>query len=265
LTHWLNNTVRYGIMSTGMASSEKISSPGYAFMSTLTPAQHKQTNILTVAAELFMERGYDAVSLDDILERVGGSKTTLYSYYGGKEGLFAAMVTRECELRLTHLREQDVKELDPKAGLTFIGERLLEIVSSPAGCAMYRMMVAEAERFPNVAAVFYEAGPAAMANTLCGTIQHWQKKGLLRAGNAEMLALQFTGIILGNFSVKTLFLSSAQYSAKQMKEWLSAGVTLFLEGAQPASPESKRAVRSTSAHKTRSPNASKAIGTKGDV
>jgi TetR/AcrR family transcriptional repressor of mexJK operon len=203
-------------------------------MPTVTLAQNKQTNILTAAAELFMERGYDAVSLDDILERVGGSKTTLYSYYGGKEGLFAAMVARECELRLAHLREQDVKDLDPKAGLHSIGGRLLEIISDPAGRAMYRMMVAEAGRFPYVAAVFYNAGPAAMTNTLCGTIRHWQKKGLLRSGNPEMLALQFTGIILGNFSVKNLFLPSAQYSEKQMKDWLSAGVTLFLEGAQPA-------------------------------
>jgi len=204
------------------------------FMSTATTAQNKQTNILTVAAELFLERGYDAVSLDDILERVGGSKTTLYSYYGGKEGLFAAMVTRECELRLTHLREQDVKDLDPKAGLHAIGGHLLALVSDPVGRAMYRMMVAEAVRFPNLAAVFYEGGPAGVTKILCGAIQHWQKKGLLRGGNPEALAVQFTGIILGNFSVKNLLLPSAQYSEKQMKDWLSAGVTLFLRGAQAA-------------------------------
>jgi AcrR family transcriptional regulator len=232
-------------------------------MPTLTPAQNKQTNILTVAAELFMERGYDAVSLDDILERVGGSKTTLYSYYGGKEGLFAAMVARECDLKLAHLREQDVKDLDPKAGLHSIGERLLELVSNPVGRAMYRMMVAEAQRFPDVAAVFYKAGPAAMANILCGTIQHWQKKGLLRGGNPEMLALQFTGIILGNFSVKTLLLPSIQYSGKQMKDWLSASVTLFLQGAQTDAIKTKHLVGSTFPHKKAPPTASKAIGSAG--
>ena len=221
-------------MSTGIANGEKIHSPGSVAMPTVTPAQNKQTNILTVAAELFLERGYDAVSLDDILERVGGSKTTLYSYYGGKEGLFAAMVARECELRLAHLREPDVKDLDPEAGLHSIGKRLLDIISDPAGRAMYRMMVAEAGRFPDLAAVFYKAGPAAMTNTLCGTIRHWQKEGLLRAGNPEILALQFTGIVLGNFSVKNLFLPSAQYSEKQLRDWLSAGVTLFLQGTQTA-------------------------------
>jgi len=229
-----------------MIHSEKIGSTSCLAMPTLTTAQNKQTNILTVAAELFLERGYDAVSLDDILERVGGSKTTLYSYYGGKEGLFAAMVARECELKLAHLREQDVKDLDPKAGLHSIGERLLDMVSDPVGCALYRMMVAEGVRFPELAAVFYNAGPAAVSRILCGTIQHWQKKGLLRSGNPETLAVQFTGIILGNFSVKTLLLPSVQYSEKQMKDWLSAGVALFLEGAQPDAAKHKRANKGAS-------------------
>lgn len=230
-------------------------------MTATTRTQSKQANILHVARELFLERGYDAVSLDDIVERVGGSKTTLYSYYGDKEGLFAAIVTKECTDKLTFLRELNLNHLDPEAGLHAVASRLVSLVSDAAGRALYRMMVAEAERFPDLAKAFYAAGPAAVASLLRETIQHWQKEGLLRAGNSETLAIQFIGIILGNFSVKSLLLPPVQCSEKEMKDWVAAGVTLFLEGAQAATDT--RAVRSTLPHKSTPASASKAIGAKG--
>jgi len=50
-----------------------------------TRTEKKQADILKVATKLFLERGYDAVSLDDILERVGGSQTTQYRITGAKK------------------------------------------------------------------------------------------------------------------------------------------------------------------------------------
>ena len=44
--------------------------------------------LLLSATELFQERGYDAVSLDDIVHHAGGSKASIYKYFGSKEGLF---------------------------------------------------------------------------------------------------------------------------------------------------------------------------------
>ena len=42
--------------------------------------------LLISATELFLERGYDAVSLDDIVQHAGGSKASIYKYFGNKEG-----------------------------------------------------------------------------------------------------------------------------------------------------------------------------------
>lgn len=47
--------------------------------------------LLVSATELFLERGYDAVSLDDIVQHAGGSKASIYKYFGNKEGLFKAI------------------------------------------------------------------------------------------------------------------------------------------------------------------------------
>ncbi len=200
---------------------------------TLSSAQKKQSKILEVAAELFLEHGYDAVSLDDILERVGGSKTTLYSYYGGKEGLFSAIVHANCTRVLQPLLALDVINLDPRSGLTSIGEVFLSLVSDPKGQALYRMMVAEASRFPDLVAEFYKSGPNAIISKVKMNLEHWQRKGLLRNGHSETMAIQFIGIILGNFSTKTVLCLSVPLSEQEIKQWVERGVTLFLEGSLP--------------------------------
>jgi AcrR family transcriptional regulator len=195
--------------------------------------QSKQAKILDVAAELFLERGYDAVSLDDILERVGGSKTTIYSYYGGKEGLFAAMVERMAKEKLNVFLDLDPAQLDPRAGLSAIGHRFMKLVGDSEGRAYYRMMIAEAERFPALARTFYESGPAAILREVRRNLEHWQKQGLLREGNAEPMAVQFIGMLLGTFSTQTLLGMAPTLTEKQIREWVNKGVTMFLEGSLP--------------------------------
>lgn len=48
--------------------------------------------LITVATELFAERGYEATSMDAILERAGGSRGSLYHHFAGKDRLFEAVV-----------------------------------------------------------------------------------------------------------------------------------------------------------------------------
>jgi AcrR family transcriptional regulator len=52
----------------------------------------KREKLLEIAAKLFLEKGYEGVSVDEITSQVGGSKTNIYSHFGGKEGLFLALV-----------------------------------------------------------------------------------------------------------------------------------------------------------------------------
>lgn len=201
----------------------------------ISPArtQKKQTDILNVATQLFLERGYDAVSLDEIIERVGGSKTTLYSYYGSKEGLFAAMIQKTCRDKLAPLLSMDVTDLAPREGLNAIGKQFLTIVTDPKGRAVFRAMISEAQRFPELASTFFAAGPEVTIGVLRRAIEHWQKKGLLRSANPEILAVQFLGIIMGNFHLKSLLGLCGALTKKQIKAWVSRGAEVFLEGAAP--------------------------------
>jgi TetR/AcrR family transcriptional regulator, mexJK operon transcriptional repressor len=198
-----------------------------------TKTQKKQTDILKVASKLFLEHGYDAVSLDDILERVGGSKTTLYSYYGGKEGLFAATIQNMCRDKLDALRALDSKQLDPSAALNAIGKHFLSILSDPQSRALFRAMISEAERFPKIASTFFAAGPETMIGIVRDKIQQWQKQALLRSGDPEVLAIQFLGLMMGNFHLKSLLGLMEPLTERQIKAWVARGVDVFLDGTLP--------------------------------
>src|SRR5262249_46341996 len=58
--------------------------------------EQRHERIVRAAAPLFLKKGYDNVSIDEIIGVVGGSKATIYAWFGGKEGLFEAVVRQEC-------------------------------------------------------------------------------------------------------------------------------------------------------------------------
>src|SRR3954471_4221687 len=58
--------------------------------------EQRHGRIVRLAAPLFLKKGYDNVSIDEIIGVVGGSKATIYAWFGGKEGLFEAVVRQEC-------------------------------------------------------------------------------------------------------------------------------------------------------------------------
>src|SRR5215831_7666898 len=58
--------------------------------------EQRHERIVRAAAPLFLKKGYDNVSIDEIIGVVGGSKATIYAWFGGKEGLFEAVVHQKC-------------------------------------------------------------------------------------------------------------------------------------------------------------------------
>src|SRR5712671_218369 len=58
--------------------------------------EQRHERIVRLAAPLFLKKGYDNVSIDEIIGVVGGSKATIYAWFGGKEGLFEAVVRQKC-------------------------------------------------------------------------------------------------------------------------------------------------------------------------
>jgi AcrR family transcriptional regulator len=54
------------------------------------PREEREQQVLGEARRLFAERGYAAVTMDDVATAVGVTKPLLYTYFGNKEALYLA-------------------------------------------------------------------------------------------------------------------------------------------------------------------------------
>ncbi len=119
----------------------------------------RQEEFLRAATEVFFKSGFAGASVDEIIAKVGGSKRTIYSYFGNKEQLFATVVREIVRNAMGPLAEADFVRADLEATLQEAGLRYLGVIMSPEALQLYRTVVGEGSRFPDLAKVFFEAGP----------------------------------------------------------------------------------------------------------
>ena len=110
------------------------------------------------AADLCLERGYEGVSIDELITRVGGSRRNVYGRFGGKQGLFIEVVTLLCEEQAAPLRELQVPEGKIDDVLSRFAASVLHTVLQPRTLALHRLMIAEGARFPELAQAVLRSG-----------------------------------------------------------------------------------------------------------
>src|ERR1700732_5222735 len=91
----------------------------------------KRRQIVQGARAIFLAKGFDAASMNDIARTAGVSKGTLYVYFQNKEQLFQAICSEECESQAESLFNFDPDDRDVEATLTRIGNDFVSLVCRP--------------------------------------------------------------------------------------------------------------------------------------
>lgn len=160
-------------------------------------AGQKRAAIITAAASLFLERGYAETSLARIAEVARVSTATLFKQFPTKAELFAAMVVQYWQLPGADLRAPAVG--DPAAGLQLLGHRYVELMSRDEMVALFRIVIAEAPRFPDLAQAQFTLGKAPFFNSVKSYLADEHATGTLSCSDPELAATQFLGMI-SNFA-----------------------------------------------------------------
>lgn len=187
--------------------------------------------IVTTAIDLFLEQGYDAVTVDEIIRVVGGSKTNLYKHFGGKEGLFSEVVEQLCHDFLQPLSVLEVSSLRPADGLRVLGSTLLKMLMADRHVAFQRLMLAVSGRFPDLTGVWFESGPVQSRKAFANFIASKQATGEMREADPHMLAIQYHDMIVTN--PLYLALMGKKPSAAEIESSIDSAVTTFLLGQLP--------------------------------
>jgi TetR/AcrR family transcriptional repressor of mexJK operon len=122
------------------------------------PGTDRRRRIVHAAASLIMAQGYGATSMDAVARAAGVSKATLYAHFGAKAQLFMTIVAEECARHGNGAGAGFGVAAVPDA-LDAMGHAYLTLLFSDNAIAMYRVVMAEAHRFPELGQAFFDAAP----------------------------------------------------------------------------------------------------------
>jgi AcrR family transcriptional regulator len=128
---------------------------------TLSPLQRrKRSAIFDGAKAVFLRQGFGLATMDDVAAAAGVGKQTVYRHFKSKEALFVGLVSSMCaqvgELLASAL--DTPSDGSPEVELRELGWVLARTLIEPDYLRLYRAIVAEAERLPELGQVFYENG-----------------------------------------------------------------------------------------------------------
>lgn len=195
------------------------------------PASRRKA-FIDAARELFFINGYAGTSMSSIAAKVGGSKTTLWTYFPSKADLFAAVLDDLIDTYGQTLRVELPDEEAVADVLRRFGRVLLATVTSPPMPSLYRLVVSEVERFPHLAQLFYERGPRRGVARLAGWMAVKMQKGELRHGSPSRAANDFVGLCLG--SVYQHAILGLPEGTRRIAENVDLAVDTFSRGWSPA-------------------------------
>ncbi|MGH8456329.1 MAG: TetR/AcrR family transcriptional regulator [Stenotrophobium sp.] len=186
--------------------------------------------LLLAAREIFLEKGYAAASVEDVVGRVGGSKATLYSYFGSKEGLFGDMIASLCDQFVATLEVPHKLDGDIEQTLTRFAKRLLKTFMDPERVAMHRTLFAEITRFPELAERIYESGQLRGARAFSNFLRLQHEAGLLHCPDPARSAVIFTEMIKADPQRRALLGLPAFKNDRELDRYVANAVQIFLHG-----------------------------------
>jgi len=188
----------------------------------------KQRQIVDGARRIFLARGFDAASMADIAKEAGVSKGTLYVYFKNKEELFGAIVQQECCHHAEGAFQLDPDDHDVETVLTRIGFSFLHFLCSLNKASSLRIVIAIADRMPEIGKAFYETGPMVGIRRVQAYLEAQVKAGILDIEDCEIAAAQFLDSCQSTLFKPVLFNFGPPPSEDRIGHVVGMAVRMFL-------------------------------------
>jgi AcrR family transcriptional regulator len=199
----------------------------------------KEKQILEGARQVFLAKGFDAASMNDIARVAGVSKGTLYVYFDSKEALFADLIRKERTQQAERICRISDENPDVAAVLFSFGRSLLTMLVEPAHLAQVRTVIAAVPKFPQIGQAFYESGPRHGLDRLAAYFARQTEAGRLDTPEPRIAASHFVQLCQGDIYKQVLFGITDQITAKDIDHAVQAAVDVFMKAYGPAAASSR--------------------------
>lgn len=191
-------------------------------------AERRHHALLAATFRLFLEKGWDGVSVQEISRQSGVAKGFIYARYPDKTALFAGAVASLMEDAIGTLHAAGPFPEDVEDGLFAFARKLLDLALQPGALACHRQFIAEAPRFPQLARLFVERNR--LLDTIVEVLATYAARGALDLDDSRIAAEHFAILAVGIPRMLAL-LVGREAPAKEERR-LRAAVKLFLDGCR---------------------------------
>jgi TetR/AcrR family transcriptional repressor of mexJK operon len=202
---------------------------------TRAESERRLANLLETAMRLFLERGYEAVSVEEIAKQSGVAKRFIYARYGDKSELFAAAIEQNILGRL----EDALHAIEPsrrgvERGLYELGQKLIEMALQPEGVTLHRLFVSSAPLFPDIAKRFVERNRERAVKQVERVFRFYADRGEIELSHPQLMIEHFLISVIG--IPQRLALMGIRESAEEQDQRLRVAVRLFVRGCAKRKP-----------------------------
>lgn len=167
--------------------------------------ERKRQAILDAATELFLRNGFRRTSMDEVATRAGVSKQTVYKQFTDKERLFRDIVEGVASnsdaviatLTSAFGDSAAASSRALEARLRGVALVYLDAVLNPRVLSLRRLIIAEADAFPDLARSYYDYGPGQGVEVVAQCLQPYIDAGLLVVNESRLAAAHFAYLALG--------------------------------------------------------------------
>ncbi len=188
----------------------------------------KFDQVLEGARQVFLADGFEGASVDEIARVANVSKATLYSYFPDKRLLFMEVATTECQRQARDALDSFDMEARPEQVLTQTGRHFLRFITSDFGQRIFRICVAEADRFPELGRKFYASGPEVFRTEMAAYFQQAAARGQLRIEDYTMAADQFGELCKADVWPRLIFGVTDKVSDEEIVRVVDHAVKTFM-------------------------------------
>lgn len=190
----------------------------------------RRRRLVEAAENVFVEQGYSAAATSEIAHRAGMSKKTLYRLFDGKEALFAAVIAARRE----SMAASDIPDTmcagieDLRGTLRRYLCVLARFVAAPRQVALFRLVIAEAHRTPELSRAFYREGPVKGRCRLSEWLAQQTSRGLIEIANPDAAAAMLSSMAIAEFHLRHLLGDPG--TEQDIERWVDQAVEWFLNG-----------------------------------
>ena len=187
--------------------------------------------ILDAAQNLFLQYGYDETSLEMIINEAGGSRRSIYSEFGNKEGLLKAVLKFHIATQVDVLSSINY-QLPPDIALKDVCGRFVQGFVSDTMVSLFRLITQLVVKMPEIGELIFNEGPLKGVTPLADYLADLDRKNILTVDDSHFAAQLLIEMVKGRLHLHALLLTKTPISSEKIEHHIDKAVDLFLRAYQ---------------------------------